>query len=133
MKKVTHLVIGFIIVLSIGCSKEEGLGGTSEIVGKVLVHQYNATFTIEKENYLAPDEDVYIIYGNDSIYSDRFSTNHDGTFIFKYLKKGKYTVFVYSDNKNNANTKKPLVIMCETEIKTNGETVNVGTLEIDKN
>ncbi len=86
-----------IIVLS-SCVKEAGEGGTGTIVGKVFAYDYNAELTMLRAQYYAPDEDVYIIYGNDSLYSDRTRTNYDGTYRFKYLRPGTYTIFVYSKN-----------------------------------
>lgn len=103
-RKYFLIIILFIIGLS-SCLKEEGEGGTSTILGKVFVKNYNAELIGEPrwEGY-APDEDVYIIYGTDSIYSDRFRTNYDGSFRFKYLRPGNYTIFVYSKSLANQNT-----------------------------
>ena len=103
MKKVNILLLLMIIVLS-SCVKEAGEGGTATIVGKVFAYDYNAELTTFRTQYYAPEEDVYIIYGNDSLYSDRTRTNFDGTYRFKYLRPGTYTIFVYS---KNLNTKLP--------------------------
>lgn len=83
------------------CAKEAGPGGTSSITGKVLVRDYNANFTTLIETYYATDEEVFIVYGDDPVYGDKTTTNYDGTFRFDYLRKGNYTVFVYSDDSAN--------------------------------
>jgi len=103
MRRYRILIILFIITLS-SCVKEAGEGGTSTIVGKVFAYDYNAELTVFRTQYYAPEEDVYIIYGNDSMYSDRTRTNYDGSYRFEYLRPGTYTIFVYS---KNLNTKLP--------------------------
>jgi hypothetical protein len=92
------IILLLVAVSFMSCEKEEGEGGTSEIRGKVYVHDYTADMTWLEKEYYAPEEDVYIIYGDDEIYSDRFRTNYDGSFVFKNLQKGEYTIFVYSKN-----------------------------------
>lgn len=92
------IAILFATTLFLSCQKEAGPGGTSTITGKVLVRSKNADFTILKAEYWAQDQDVFIIYGNDSVYSDKFKTNYDGSYRFKYLNKGDYTIFAYSED-----------------------------------
>ncbi len=78
------------------CNKEPGEGGTSSINGKVWVVDLNASGDTIAQ-YYAMDQDVYIIYGEDTqTYADKFSTSLDGSFSFNYLTPGKYTVFAYS-------------------------------------
>ncbi len=84
------------LLLLFSCSKEEGTGGSSSIYGKVLVKDYNSAFTVLQEEYYGPELDVYIVYGDDKSYSDRTRTSYDGTYEFKYLRKGNYQVFAYS-------------------------------------
>lgn len=93
----SHFYLLFLIVLLItSCVKQEaGEGGKSTISGKVKIHNYNS-LGIYKESYFAPDEKVYIIYGEDSIPSDDVDTNPDGYYRFDYLRKGSYTIFAYS-------------------------------------
>ena len=98
MKKL-HVLLFFIpVILLSTCVKEAGEGGTASIVGKVYAYDYNAEMTVYRTQYYAPEEDVYIIYGDDSVYSDRTRTNYDGTYRFEYLRPGTYTIFVYSKN-----------------------------------
>jgi hypothetical protein len=41
-------------------------------------------------------EKVYIKYGDEPGVGDDVDTDNTGTFYFPYLRKGKYTVYVYS-------------------------------------
>ena len=48
--------------------------------------------------YPAPDQDVYLIYGSENtFYDDDVKTSYDGSFEFRYLQKGDYQIFAYSD------------------------------------
>ncbi len=80
------------------CSKEEGEGGRATISGKIITQEYNSDFSITKDKYYAAEEDVYIVYGDGDTYSDKTETNYDGSFSFKYLRPGTYSIFVYSDD-----------------------------------
>ncbi|MBN8702550.1 MAG: hypothetical protein J0M08_05770 [Bacteroidetes bacterium] len=82
----------------ISCKKEAGEGGAATITGKIYVKDYdNATLTNLESQYFAQKEDVYIIYGGEKgTFDDRVETSYDGTYEFKFLRKGKYKIFVYS-------------------------------------
>lgn len=97
MFRLTLFTFLFLAILT-SCSKEEGEGGTSTITGKVKIHLYDDYGNDKDIEYYAPEEDVYIIYGDDDIYSDRFRTNYDGGYRFQYLRQGKYTIFAYADD-----------------------------------
>ena len=97
------ILIISITLLFNSCEKIPGEGGTSKIKGKVYVKDYNAEFTYLESEYYAHEEDVYIIYGDNEIYDDKFETHYDGSFQFEYLNIGKYTIFLYSkDSTGNA-------------------------------
>lgn len=77
------------------CKKVEGQGGSSEIVGKVIIRDYDAFGDLIAE-YPAQDERVHIIYGTeDNYYDDDYDTSFDGSYRFQFLTKGTYQVFVY--------------------------------------
>lgn len=130
MKRLSVLATLFIVLVS-GCTKEAGEGGTSTIYGKVFAYDYNAEMTVYRTQYYAPDEDVYIIYGEDSIYSDRTRTNFDGSYRFQYLRPGKYTVFAYS---KDLTTKLPpaLPVKKTVYILSDNQLVIVDDIEINK-
>lgn len=79
-----------------GCENGAGEGGTSSIKGKIYIRNYNGSGDLVSE-YYAPEERVYIIYGDADFYGNDTRTSYDGTYEFHYLRKGTYTVFAYSD------------------------------------
>lgn len=100
----------FVLLTLISCQKDEGEGGTSAIYGKLktinLQHfdiPGNERIDTLSQYYHA-DEDVFIIYGdNDNLYDDNYKTSFDGSFGFESLRKGTYTIFVYSDCEADTN------------------------------
>ncbi len=120
-KRIIFLLL--IAVSFMSCEKEAGEGGTSEIRGKIYVHDYNADMTFLLKEYYAPEEDVYIIYGDDDIYSERTRTNYDGSFIFRHLQKGKYRIFAYSKNIEIPAGVEPVIV--EVEITDDFQTVEL--------
>ncbi|MFO7371398.1 MAG: hypothetical protein R6X09_14140 [Bacteroidales bacterium] len=120
MKRTFHCLLItlslLIFLLSISCEKDEGVGGSSSISGKVLVRQYNANFTVLTEEYYATDEDVFIIYGNDQVYGDKTSTHYDGTFRFDYLREGDYTLYAYSEDSANYPSQHEIPVMMQVSI-----------------
>ena len=119
-----------LIVLQ-GCKKEEGIGGTSTISGKIIVHDFDAGFqeASPREIYPAKNEKSFIIYGEDgTTYNDDFNTSYDGTYEFKYLQKGKYRIFAYSKDSTGAKTTgiisgQKIPVIVSIEIKSNGSNV----------
>ena len=96
MNKNIIIIISVIGLLLFSCKKEEGEGGRASLKGKVYAKDYNASFSQLLNEYYAPEEDVYIIYGDHENYDDKVKTGPDGTYEFKRLRKGNYSVFVYS-------------------------------------
>src|SRR5688572_889040 len=113
-----------------GCEKDPGEGGTSSIKGYVHVTDYNASFLIVQGEYPGADEDVYIVYGDDISYGERIRSGPDGKFEFKYLREGKYSIYVYSEDTTLSGNS---VVLVETEITDKKQTIDVDTLHIKKN
>lgn len=133
MVRLKLLSVFFILVLFISfCEKEEGIGGTSEIKGKVYAFDYNAELTVLKSEYYAPEEDVYIIYGDDEIYSDDFKTHFDGSYHFQYLREGKYTIFAYSKDLSRTSPSGLIPVKVEVEITGKNQTVEAEDIVIIK-
>ncbi|MEW6470101.1 MAG: hypothetical protein AB1458_14335 [Bacteroidota bacterium] len=145
MKKTISLT--FILFASVifiaSCSKGPGEGGKAAIKGKVFVRNYDATFTQLYASYYAQDEDVYIIYGDDATFSRSVKTNYDGTYVFPYLRPGKYKVFTYSKDtvkylngqpnySGNVVASKTVHVLKEVEIVGKKDTTVVPDLEIVK-
>ena len=101
--KIVYSIILLIAFNLASCEKAEGPGGTSSISGKIWVEDYTSDFTILKAEYWAEEEDVYIIYGNDTIHSDKNITSFDGSYWFQYLNKGTYTIYAYSRDSSTVN------------------------------
>ena len=123
--------IAFMLLLVSGCLKEPGTGGTSTISGKIYAYDYDAEMINLRTQYYAPDEDVFIVYGNDSIYSDQTKTSYDGSYRFEYLRPGTYTIFAYS--KNISTKLPPLVPVKKTvEILSGNQVITLEDIEINK-
>ncbi|MFN3940794.1 MAG: hypothetical protein ACK4IY_09400 [Chitinophagales bacterium] len=112
-----------------GCSLGPGEGGTASITGKVKIMEYNSSGILVNE-YYAPDERVYIIYGDGTIQNDEVRTSYEGSYRFNFLRKGDYRIYAYSDC--------PLcdgqtqAIFTEVTITKNGEAVTAAEITIDK-
>ncbi len=96
MKILLTFLVAILMLGFISCEKQEGPGGTSTIAGKIWVKDYSSDFAYLKSEYDGEEVDVYLIYGNDSIYSDRTKTHFNGSYWFEYLHEGSYTVYAYS-------------------------------------
>jgi len=129
LRMMLMVLVGSQLLLS--CKKEAGEGGSSSMFGKVLVKQYNASFTILQEEYYAQDEDVYIIYGDDITFGDRTRTCYDGTYEFKYLRPGTYTIYAYSKD-STFQTNSMIPVIREMTISKNHEVVEVPEIIILK-
>jgi hypothetical protein len=127
------LIIFFSILLlsfSNSCKKVEGPGGGAVIKGIVQEQKYNALGNIIAE-YPAANQSVYLIYGTtDQFYDDDIKTSYDGSFVFNYLQKGTYTLFVYEDDINQPSGKN--VVKQTFEITEKSEVKDLGTINIEK-
>ena len=105
------------------CKKGEGVGGQATIRGKVYLIDYNSTLTSIEDEYYVPKEDVYIIYGEgSSTYHDNVETHFDGSYEFRYLKKGTYQIYVYSKDTTSATGDPVIPIIKTVEITSKKET-----------
>lgn len=118
------------LLLFAACKKVEGEGGSSSIKGKIHIKKYNTVGTLISE-YDGAKENVYIIYGTgDNTYDDKMEASYDGTFEFKYLEKGTYTIFAYQDC-NTCNSGKEAVIVSAT-IDKRKSSVDLGEIVLKK-
>ncbi|MEI6854320.1 MAG: hypothetical protein WCL06_15840 [Bacteroidota bacterium] len=131
MKKLLLIVLPlFIVVLISSCSKDPGVGGNGSIHGKVYAKYYNKYFTVFLGEGYAADKEVYIIYGDDLDYGDKVNTNYDGSYEFKYLRKGKYKVVTYSKDSTLTVPSGTIAVIQEGEISSNKESVELPDLKI---
>lgn len=131
MKRISLMFIAtFAISIQFGCKKVEGEGGSSEIVGKVIIRDYDAFGDLIAE-YPAQDERVHIIYGTeDNYYDNDYDTSFDGSYRFQFLTKGTYKVFVYQ--KCNSCPSGDEEVLEVVTIDANKSTVVVPDLIIEK-
>lgn len=129
MKKTLFIFSLFTVILSVSCKKPAGEGGNSSIKGNIWVEEWNATFTVHdsSKDRVGMGEDVYIIYGDDVSYGDKKECSYDGTFEFKYLRKGTYTIYVYSKDPGPSGTK---AIVKTVDITDKKQTVDAGQFVI---
>ncbi len=130
-------LISFLILVLTSCNKE-GKGGSSTIEGHVKVNLYLinsiADTVILVNNYVAKDEKVYIIYGENTTFDDDTKTTYNGKFKFDYLYKGNYTIYTYSEcifHLEDCPSGKNTVIQ-KIVINKDNETVTVPEITINK-
>lgn len=133
MKKLFLLsVILFAIISS--CKKEPGSGGAASIKGNIHEMDCGATFQSNAcQGIVGADLDVYIIYGDEISYGDRVRTDYEGDFEFKYLRKGKYKVYVYSYDStylDNLAYTPQIAITKEVEISEKKQVVDIGQITV---
>jgi len=131
MKKSLLLLLSILVLsISYSCKKVEGSGGGATIKGIIQEQKYNALGNIIAE-YPGSDIDVYLIYGTtDQFYDEDVKTSYDGSFVFNYLQKGTYTVFVYEDDATQPSGKN--VVKQTFEITEKGQIIDLNTINIRK-
>ncbi len=121
-----------ILAISNACKKSAGEGGQASIQGKIWVEDWNTSFTIKNGEYAGADEDVYIIYGNNLSYGDKIKSSYNGEFEFKYLRTGKYKVYVYSKDKTLTSASGDTVMVKEIEITSKKQRLSLDQFVIYK-
>jgi hypothetical protein len=112
------------------CAKYEGQGGNSSIQGVIVEQRYNVLGDVIS-SYPAPDQDVYILYGDqDNFFDDDVKTSFDGSFQFNYLRTGNYRVFVYEDCNTCPSGKKE--VLTEVTLSKRNEVSDLDTIYIKK-
>jgi hypothetical protein len=109
------------------CKKPAGEGGNSTIKGRVWVKDYPGPL-----EYAGADEEVYIIYGDDVNHSERQRANYEGYYEFKYLRPGKYKIYVYSNDITGTSPSGKEVVTQDVTITDKKQTVEVPTININK-
>ena len=133
------LIICVIAFGFMACEKPVGEGGTSVIEGQVYkIHTFqNATTGAWDTSYfqLNAGKDVFLIYGDDTaeLYDDKFETDYDGKYHFEYLRKGKYTIYIYADSTDGSMIKYDYPVFQKITIGSNNSTNKVADFIIEKN
>jgi hypothetical protein len=73
---------------------------------------------------------VFILYGDAVSYSDKTRANYNGEYEFKYLRPGKYKIYVYSKDKTLQSKSGDVSIIKEVEITSKKQTVTVEQITI---
>lgn len=120
----------FMATLFMACEKPEGEGGKATIKGSVWTEDWNTTFTVLQSEYAAADIEVYIIYGNNTSYSERIRANYNGEYEFKFLREGNYKIYVYSKDKSLQSPSGQIAIVKDVKISKKKETVTVDRITI---
>lgn len=128
----TVLIVFGLILLITGCSKQAGEGGGAAIKGKVMT-EVRAVLNNPSSvvaTYPAADEDVFIIYGDNTSPDDRVQTNYDGEFEIQYLRRGQYTLYIFSEDTLPDVSSDPnaMPIIHEIDINDRNETIDLGTI-----
>jgi hypothetical protein len=122
-------LFAFVLISTLGCNKEAGIGGSSTITGTVMGFDYNPA-TGDSTFYELLDERVHIIYGSDQSlpYQDSYKSSWNGKYQFDYLKKGTYSVFAYEKCSTCDNGKQ--AVFATVEITKNGTEIDLGDLNL---
>ncbi len=129
-KIIFTLLFAFFVV---SCDLPEGRGGKSTIRGYVYVLRYNSDFTRIIQEYYEPNERVFITYGSDTTtYHDDVRTHFDGSFEFRYLRPGTYSVYALTRDSTSITGRPEYAVMKTIEIKKGDEIVDIGDLIIVK-
>jgi len=112
------------------CAKLEGEGGQATIEGKVYAIDYAKGSLSDLDTFPAVDEDVYIVYGGGNLGDDDTKTIAGGKYQFKYLRKGDYSIYVYSDDPYGSGVDVPSQI--NISVSKNGDTYKADNIYIYK-
>ena len=108
--------------------------GSASIKGRVYKINYLNSSSypnlVVKDISLAQDQEIYLIYGKHPSFDARIRTNFDGTFNFRNLIKGKYKIYLYSEDIKGGTQN--IVISREVEIKSEFEVINLGDIYIEQ-
>lgn len=128
------LLFGVVLTTLVACSKYPGEGGRASISGTVMVEDRlvltNPATVLD--TYLGSDEDVFLIYGDGLTPDDRILAGPDGRFSFPNLRKGNYTLFVYSKDTTGLDGVNPnrMPISFDIEITERKEEIDLGDITI---
>jgi hypothetical protein len=114
------------------CKYHEGKGGKHFVQGKVLVMEYDASYKYLRAKYYSPNENVFIMYGDNPTYGEKQVSGSDGTYQFRYLQKGHYRVYAFSKDTTFSTSNGLVPVFKDVEIKSSDKTVMVPDLVIIK-
>ncbi|MCB0763319.1 MAG: hypothetical protein R2815_13590 [Flavobacteriales bacterium] len=114
------------------CSKEPGEGGKAEIRGIVYQQEYNDNTGQPVGTPIpAPEQRVYIIYGDGEYFDDDTRTGPDGKFRFPWLRKGSYKIYTYSECRENTCDGDQYAIEVTAEIGSRKDVVEIPLITVE--
>jgi hypothetical protein len=130
--KLILLLVVFTLFFS--CKKQEGEGGMATIKGNVWVRDWDKNFNLLMYEHPGLDEDVFIVYGDQSGYGDKVSTDLNGNFEFRFLRKGIYTIYSLSDTLQSSNVSYiQFPVAVKVEITDKKQVIDIGALTVNRN
>lgn len=135
MKPISFNTVALCFAVSCAsCVQTPGEGGRASIVGHVVEEE-----RLVLENpasvqgvYPATDQEVFLIYGDNVGPDDNVETNHEGNYVFPWLRPGDYTVYVYSEDTSGVTPTRDVAVVQHVTISSANETVTLDTLRIFK-
>jgi len=128
-----------IVLFMTSCDKDPGEGGTSTINGevyKIFTFQNPNTGNWDTSYYqLDAGKDVFIIYSNNQseIYDDKFETDYNGRYHFKYLRNGEYTIYTYADSTDASNVRYDYPVFRNVKITSSNSIMTAKEFVIEEN
>jgi hypothetical protein len=128
------LLLLVVFTLFFSCKKQEGEGGMATIKGNVWVRDWDKNFNLLMYEHPGLDEDVFIVYGDQSGYGDKVSTDLNGNFEFRFLRKGIYTIYSLSDTLQSSNVSYiQFPVAVKVEITDKKQVIDIGALTVNRN
>lgn len=125
------MIAALAALLLSSCTKEPGEGGKALIRGTILEQEINNnTGQPTGDPYPAQEYTVYIIYGDNDYFDDDIDTGPNGEYEFRWMRKGSYTLFVYSECPTCDGGQE--VKRVTVEVSDKKEVVDVPTITIEK-
>ena len=125
------LFIACCLLLFSACKKEEGEGGKAEIQGTVLRQNVNGGGTAIGASYPFQETRVYIVYGDHDFYDDDVRTGPDGKYVFRWLRKGDYTIYTYGECRGPECPGNSVAVEYKVKIDGKKDVVTVPVITVD--
>jgi hypothetical protein len=123
-----NLFLIFLTLSFFACKKQPGLGGLATIKGKIFATDVTASGSVRDSGFLG-NQTVFISAAGDTYSFDNVKTSYDGSFEFKFLQKGDYDIWTFS-NCDTCTWKQKKVLIPNINISGRTETVDMGVVKI---
>ena len=125
------ILLTAILLLTTACKKDPGEGGRAEIRGMVLRQDVNAVGIPIGNPYPYQETRVYIVYGDNEYHDDDVRTGPDGKFIFRWLRKGDYTVYTFGECRGGDCQGNSVAVSRKVTIDGKKDVVTAPTITVD--